>query len=131
MRSHCSTNLQIGNSLCRSGFRILFINSFESYVFIQNREQPFICKFIFKLFIQLILNSVIIYLGILGGIIAYEYEDHIVIISTAFIGSYTFIRALSIPIGHFPNEFQFSQNIKNGSLKFSWTVILTERSGYI
>ena len=71
---------------------------------------------------SLIINSTIVYLGVLGGIIAYEFEDHIVIISTAFIGSYTFVRALSVPIGHFPNEFQFSQNIKNGSLKFSWTV---------
>lgn len=47
----------------------------------------------------------------LGAILAYEFKDHIIILTTSLIGSYLTVRSISLLLGGFPNEFELNKNI--------------------
>lgn len=49
--------------------------------------------------------NMLLFFTVLGAIMAYEFKDHIIIVSTSFIGSYITVRSLSLIFGGFPNEF--------------------------
>lgn len=49
--------------------------------------------------------NLLVIFTILGSVLAYEFNNHIIIVSTSFIGSYITIRSLSVLFGGFPNEF--------------------------
>jgi hypothetical protein len=51
-----------------------------------------------------LLLFVTIFFGVLGAYLAYRFFDIIVILSTALIGAYSFVRGISMFAGHFPNE---------------------------
>mmetsp|Transcript_45645 Transcript_45645/g.52578 ORF Transcript_45645/g.52578 Transcript_45645/m.52578 type:complete len:417 (+) Transcript_45645:56-1306(+) len=57
-------------------------------------------------------------LGIAGGIVMIVLVDHMLIITTAFIGAYAFVRGISLFSPHtFPSEWTISKEIHNGTLK--------------
>lgn len=60
---------------------------------------------------------------IIGAALANKFKDDIVIISTALIGSYAFVRGLSLLIGGFPNEFTLYQEIQDGTATYSYGFI--------
>lgn len=65
--------------------------------------------------------NMLIVFTILGSILAYEFNNHIIIVSTSFIGSYITIRSISLIFGGFPNEFQLNMNINTQTLvNFPW-----------
>jgi hypothetical protein len=70
------------------------------------------------LFISVDSTVLLVFLSLLCmGIMAFltfRFYDHIVIITTSFIGSYSFIRGFSIIGGHFPSEILLINNIMNG-----------------
>jgi hypothetical protein len=53
------------------------------------------------------------FLGIVGAFLAYRYFDQIVILSTALIGSYCFIRGIAVYAGGWPNEMELINKIAN------------------
>jgi hypothetical protein len=65
----------------------------------------------------------ILFFAIIGACLAYYFENRIVIFSTSFIGSYLFIRGLSIIIGGYPSEMQLYEDMSNGTGSFSPTMI--------
>jgi hypothetical protein len=65
---------------------------------------------------KLFFDNFIVVFTILGAVLGYEFKDHIVILSTSFIGSYLTVRSLSIIFGGFPNEFEINTRIKNRSI---------------
>ena len=65
----------------------------------------------------------ILFFMMIGGCLAYYFEDNIVILSTAFIGSYLFIRGISMFIGGYPSEIELFNEISNGTASFSTTMI--------
>jgi len=70
-------------------------------------------------------TEVVLYVGmglcaVICGVLGFILFDHIVIISTAVIGSYLFIRGISVFGGGFPNEFVIYQMIKSG-IGFTYT----------
>lgn len=54
-------------------------------------------------------------LGAVTAGLAFLFKDHIVIFTTALIGSYITIRGISMFAGGFPNEFTLYQQILNGT----------------
>ena len=58
------------------------------------------------------------------GVVAFWKFRLFLIFSTSFIGSYAFIRGISIFIGGFPNEFTIIQEIKNHSLALDHEYIM-------
>lgn len=58
----------------------------------------------------------LILMGASFAVLGYYAFNHAVIISTAIIGSYAFIRGISMYAGGFPNEFQLVQMIKSGQI---------------
>jgi len=52
--------------------------------------------------------------GIITAILAFTIFEHIVIITTSLIGSYLFVRGLSVFIGGFPNEMTIYKMLKSG-----------------
>jgi len=53
-------------------------------------------------------------LAILGAFLAYRFYNQIIIFSTSLIGSYAFIRGISLFAGHYPNEVMIYSQIANG-----------------
>lgn len=57
-------------------------------------------------------------LGVLGSVVmavmSFRNYDNIVIFGTAFVGSYAFLRGLSLFVGDFPNELQMFQQLLSG-----------------
>lgn len=65
--------------------------------------------------------NLLIFFSIIGAILAYEFNNHIIIISTSFVGSYLTVRSLSLIFGGFPNEFELNLNINTSTLtSFPW-----------
>lgn len=58
----------------------------------------------------------IIAMGIVGGVLGFVLYNHALIISTSIIGSYLFIRGISMYAGGFPNEMLIIEQIKNGQI---------------
>lgn len=58
----------------------------------------------------------IIGMGIVGGVLGFVLYNHALIISTSIIGSFLFIRGISLYAGGFPNEMLIIEQIKNGQL---------------
>jgi len=54
----------------------------------------------------------------LCSFLAYFFEDHVIIASTALLGSYGFIRGISLFAGGFPNEVKLYQELANGTAEF-------------
>lgn len=53
--------------------------------------------------------------------LSFKYYDVIVIFLTAAIGSYAFIRGISLFAGHFPSEYYIVKEITNGEgVNFGW-----------
>lgn len=48
------------------------------------------------------------------AILSFKKSDHIMILSTALIGSYGIIRGLSFYFGGYPNEFEVADMIQSG-----------------
>ena len=58
---------------------------------------------------------------IVFGYLASKYNEHIRIYGTAFIGSYCFIRGISLFCGHYPSEVEMYAQINNGMKpEFEW-----------
>jgi len=51
---------------------------------------------------------------ILGGCLALCFFEHVLVISTAIIGSYLTMRGIGVAAGGYPNEFTIVEDIKNG-----------------
>jgi hypothetical protein len=64
----------------------------------------------------------LITLGVLGvgfGVLALVFYKHVIIIATSLIGSYCFVRSLSLVIGGFPNEIQLIQQVQTQDYNFA------------
>jgi hypothetical protein len=59
----------------------------------------------------------------LFAFLAFRFFESILIYGTAFIGSYAFVRGISLFTGHYPNEIEIFQQLENG--------IKPELDGYI
>jgi MFS family permease len=59
----------------------------------------------------------------LGALALWKYK-WVLIFGTAFIGSYFMVRAASLFIGGYPNEFTLIDDIKHGESKLHWPVYL-------
>lgn len=64
---------------------------------------------------RILLISFSVVLAILMAFLSFRYYDKIVIFSTSFIGSYSFVRGISLLAGYFPNEVDIVQNIATAS----------------
>lgn len=62
--------------------------------------------------------AIIVACAIAMFLVAIKVEKTVVILLTAFIGSYAFIRGISLYAGHFPSETQFHEEIANGDLQW-------------
>jgi len=58
-------------------------------------------------------------LGLFFGVLAIVFYQVFVIISTSICGAYITVRAISLPIGGFPNEFAIAEQIQNSNLGFT------------
>mgnify|MGYP001558927876 CR=1 FL=1 len=58
-------------------------------------------------------------LAILGVFLAYKFEEGLKIFVTSFLGSYLFIRGISMFCGGYTSEFAMYDEIKQGTLKLS------------
>ena len=56
----------------------------------------------------------IILMGLIFGLLGFFLFNHALIISTSIIGSYLFVRGISMYAGHFPNEQLILERISNG-----------------
>jgi len=61
-----------------------------------------------------LLVATVVLLGAGGAFLSYKYYDLIVILSTAMLGAYTFVRGISLFAGGFPNEVEVIQKLANG-----------------
>ena len=52
--------------------------------------------------------------GLIFGIVAFFFFEHILILSTAIIGSFLTIRSIGEVVGNYPNEFQIAELIRDG-----------------
>lgn len=53
-------------------------------------------------------------IGLMFGLLAFKLFEHVLIFSTAFVGSYLTIRSIGEVAGNYPNEFQIAELIKDG-----------------
>ncbi len=58
--------------------------------------------------------------ALLMAFLAFKFYDHIVILTTALIGSYSFIRGLSIFIGKFPSEISMFTQIEDQEFRVEY-----------
>ena len=81
---------------------------------------------IFNLFNSaIILYILIVIFVMICGFLAYRYYEYVLIFSTAILGSYFFIRGISLLAGGFPSEMDLLEQIKNGTLvEIPWTFYL-------
>lgn len=59
----------------------------------------------------------------LGAILAWKLKDGITILATSFIGSYLFVRALSVFIGGYPDEVDLVRSLNKGEASFTPAII--------
>ena len=52
--------------------------------------------------------------AIICGILARKYQDFILMLGTAFLGAYAFVRGFSLFFGHFPSEIAMINTVRNG-----------------
>ena len=64
-----------------------------------------------------IFYSIVVVFALLCIVITYKKSDQFMIFTTAMIGSYLFVRGISLYAGGFPNEFTIAQQIKSGALE--------------
>lgn len=62
----------------------------------------------------IVLLTVSIFSSLCMAFLSFRYYDRIVIFGTAFIGSYSFVRGVSLFLGYFPSELTLVENMKNG-----------------
>lgn len=65
----------------------------------------------------------IVFTAMIGVCLTYYFKENIVILSTSFIGSYLFIRGISIFIGGYPSEYELYTEMSTGTAEFSTTMI--------
>lgn len=65
---------------------------------------------------QVLFYLFLVGMGIVGGILGFVLYNHALIISTSIIGSYLFIRGISLYAGGFPNEMLIIEQIKHGQI---------------
>jgi hypothetical protein len=72
-----------------------------------------------------ILYACVFVLAALGGWLSSKYHDHIMIFGTSFIGSYIFIRGISLFAGHYPSESEVIAQLQHGiEPEFEWKFYL-------
>lgn len=71
--------------------------------------------FVFSLWLKhvALLVSLCALFAIVLGLLAYKYDRYLIIYLTGFIGSYAFIRGISMFAGGFPNEILLIQQLQN------------------
>ena len=65
---------------------------------------------------EFLLTSMSIIGCIIMAFLSFRHYDNIVIFGTAFVGSYSFVRGLSLFMGNFPNEIQFFKDLLAGQV---------------
>ncbi len=65
---------------------------------------------------QVLFYVFLIVMAIVGGVLGFVLYNHALIISTSIIGSYMFIRGISLYAGGFPNEMLIIEQIKNNQI---------------
>merc|ERR1711907_422791 len=63
-------------------------------------------------------------MGVVGlafvcAIVAAVVEKHVIILITSFVGSYCFVRGISLYAGGFPNEAELETDVKDGKINWS------------
>jgi len=58
-------------------------------------------------------------LALVGIYLAHKFEDFLKISVTSFLGSYLFVRGISMFAGGFTSEFELYQQVKNGTAHLS------------
>lgn len=63
-------------------------------------------------------------MGVIGAVSSYMHKDKLAIYVTSLVGSYSFIRGLSLLIGGFPNELALhNEMMHKGTVKFTPAII--------
>lgn len=70
--------------------------------------------FLYKFESQVVFWLFIVALAVIFGALSFVIYDHIIIISTTMIGSYAFVRGISLYAGGYPNEFTVAQMLQQG-----------------
>ena len=73
----------------------------------------------------------VVLMGAAFGVLGFLLFNHAIIISTAIIGSYAFMRGISLYAGGYPNEMMIIELIKNGQLTNFPTSFWIYFSGFI
>jgi len=68
-------------------------------------------------------NVIVYYLlvivcGVIGFALTFKFESHVIIVSTAFMGSYGIIRGISMYAGGFPSEQELHALTSSGAMKW-------------
>jgi hypothetical protein len=58
----------------------------------------------------------VVLMGVIAGVLGFFLYNHAIIIATSIIGSYIFVRGISLYAGGFPNEMVIIEMIKNGQI---------------
>ena len=69
---------------------------------------------------SIILWVTLVILGILGGIVCVRAMEPAIMVSTAFIGAYSFVRGISLFAGNYPNEYDIITGVDTGSYEMPW-----------
>lgn len=69
---------------------------------------------------SIILWATIAILGIIAGVIAIRVMEPAIMISTAFVGAYAFVRGISLFAGHYPGEYEVVTGLSSGSYEMPW-----------
>ena len=73
----------------------------------------------------ILLYILIVVFVLIWGFLAYRYYEYVLIFSTAILGSYFFIRGISLLAGGYPSEMDLLEQIKSGTLvEVPWTFYL-------
>lgn len=73
----------------------------------------------------LLLYFLLLHCTLLGALLAYEFKDVVVIAATSFVGAYVTVRAISLVLGGFVNEFELNTWLQTGVLSgLPWTMYL-------
>ena len=63
-----------------------------------------------------LLTALCVFGAIIMAFLSFHFYDAIVILSTAFVGSYTLVRGSSLFIGYFPSEYGMIMKFAEGAL---------------
>lgn len=73
----------------------------------------------------LMLYFLLLHCTLLGALLAYEFKDVVVIAATSFVGAYMTVRAISLVLGGFINEFELNTWLQTGALaSMPWSMYL-------